>query len=94
MSACLIVYDDCGIRFPMTWDKSCEGAVCCANGKESVVVFQSRADARRAVTISARFAALEKAQAKEHNSEFLIPGQIQIVPIVWALATPTKGANP
>ena len=80
----LIVYDDCGIRFPMTWDKHCEGAVCCADGKEPIVIFPSHAAARRAVTISARFAALEKAQGKPCNDEFLTPGQIQIVPTTQA----------
>lgn len=68
----LVVYDDqASLCIPMGRDSECEGAVCTATGTESVVIFESREKAKRAIKISRLFAELQSAQGKPANSDFL-----------------------
>lgn len=68
----IVIYDDGDmLYFPQSWDKDCHGAICYGNSGEAVAVFESRKDARKAIDISAKFAALEKAQGKPANDDFL-----------------------
>jgi hypothetical protein len=68
----LVVYDDQGsLCLPMGKDADCEGAICTATGTESVVIFDSRETAKRAIKISRLFAELQTAQGKPANSDFL-----------------------
>jgi len=70
----IVVYDDkdC-LCFPQVWDKDCEGAICTGNadGKDIVALFETRKAARTAIDISAKAAALAKAQGKPANEEYL-----------------------
>lgn len=69
-SGFIVVWDDqMGVCAPLGWYDDCEGALCCASG--SVAVFRSRAAAKKAIDISARFAALRKAQGKPTNEDFI-----------------------
>ena len=66
----IVVWDDQqGVCWPLGWDDDCEGAIC-ANTNQ-VAAFSNRADARRAIKISERFAALCEAQGKPANDDFL-----------------------
>jgi hypothetical protein len=67
----IVVYnDDCGLCIPMQWDSDCAGAICiCGSGK--VVVFSERKAAQKAIDVSAKFAALCKAQGKPANEDFI-----------------------
>ena len=69
----LVVWDDQqGLCVPMVWDADCEGAICGGVGaKDRVALFTSRAAARKAIDISAKWAALNKAQGKPANDDFL-----------------------
>lgn len=70
----IVVWDDqMGVCAPMGWDEDCEGALCCAS--DEVAVFSSRKEARKAITISARFAALRVSQGKPANTDFLGDGR-------------------
>lgn len=70
----IIIYDDgdC-ITAPMTWDKDCEGAVEAWRPGRPVALFETRADARRAINISAAKARLDQAQGKPTDTDFLNP---------------------
>lgn len=69
----VVVWDDeQGICAPMVWDAECEGAICGGIGpKERVALFTSRKAARHAIDISSKWAALNKAQGKPVNEDFL-----------------------
>lgn len=69
----LAVWDDQqGLCVPMVWDAACEGAICAGIGaKDQVALFTSRGAARKAIDISAKWAALNKAQGKTHNDDFI-----------------------
>lgn len=68
----MIVWDDDqGLCVPMAFDGDCAGAVCAIGHKNKVAVFADRKSARKAIDISAKFAALCKAQGKPANDDFL-----------------------
>jgi len=79
----IVAYDDGDCIFlPMQWDADCEGAICSTSRPDSVAVFPSRKEARRAINISRAFALLEKAQGKPYNSDFTEElKNIHIVPL-------------
>ena len=68
----IVVYDDddC-LCIPQTWDKNCAGALCSGTHEDAIAAFTSRSAARKAIGISAKFAALCKAQGKPPNVDFL-----------------------
>lgn len=61
--------DDC-IYLPMTWNKSCEGALCCGDDSDEIAAFATRAEVKKAIEISKRFYALCRAQGKPANDDF------------------------
>lgn len=67
----IVVYDDndC-LCLPMGWDDDCAGALCSPTG-DRVALFASREAARKAIDISAKFAALCRAQGKPANDDFI-----------------------
>jgi hypothetical protein len=69
----IVVWDDeQGLCVPMVWDSECEGAICGGIGaKDRVALFTDRKAARKAIDISAKWAALNKAQGKVANDDFL-----------------------
>jgi hypothetical protein len=82
-SGFIVVWEDPKTEFgiPMSWDDSCEGAICAS--QEEVAVFSSRAAARRAIDISTKFAALCKAQGKPANEDFIgeVRHQLRVLPL-------------
>ena len=67
----IVVYDDQqGLCNPMSWSTECEGALD-ALTEQPVACFPTRQAARKAIDISAKFAALRKAQGKPDNTDFL-----------------------
>lgn len=68
----IVCYDDQeALCVPMVWDETCDGAICCEVTKtDNVAIFTSRKSARKAITISAKWNALLKAQGKIHNEDF------------------------
>lgn len=65
----IVVFDDeNGLCVPFGWDYECKGAICCNSGKVSL--FLDRKSARRAIDISAKFAALRKSQGIPENTDF------------------------
>lgn len=67
----MVIYDDeNGITRPMQWDDECEGAIVCWWGSGKLATFTCRKDARSAINVSAKFAALRKAQGKPENTDF------------------------
>lgn len=68
----IVIYDDGNcLCIPQSWDKDCAGAICSGSYNEAVAVFVGRAEARKAINISAKFAALRKAQGQPANEDFL-----------------------
>lgn len=62
--------DEQGACWPMGRDEDCDGALCAMhNGK--IVMFSSRADARKAIKASTVYAKLRKAQGLHANDDFL-----------------------
>ncbi len=78
----VIFDDDQGIAFPMGPDSDCDGALCCM--EKSVAFFSNRKNARKAIIISERFAALNAAQGKIVNRDFAGDAKkcVRIVPCV------------
>lgn len=80
----IVVYDDQDMIYtPMQFDPDCEGAVC-AIGRGPVAMFVSKRDARRAISVSAAYARLQKAQGKVYNDDFVDPAcrkRLKIVPL-------------
>lgn len=78
----IIVFDDTnGLCVPYGWDADCEGAIE-AHG-QSVAVFETRKAANTAITISRKFADLQKAQGKPFNTDFSeYRKNIQILPAI------------
>jgi hypothetical protein len=65
----IVVFDDeQSICSPMGWDADCEGALTGYTG--AVAVFESRADARRAIAVSRAYMRLCEAQGKPTNSDW------------------------
>jgi hypothetical protein len=65
----IVVFDDTqGACWPMGWDSDCEGALCAFNG--TVALFESRADAIRAISVSRAYRRLCKAQGKPTNDDW------------------------
>ena len=85
----IVIYDDddC-LCIPQSWDSACVGAICSGNRGDTVAMFESRAAARRAIDISAKFAALCKSQGKPANEDFIgeCRKNIRVVPLI-----PNKG---
>ena len=81
---------DC-VHLPMGWDDDCDGAVCVASDAADIAMFSDRAAARRAIDISAKFAALCKAQGKPANDDFL-PASRKHLRIRRCM--PNRGAEP
>jgi hypothetical protein len=70
MASCIVVFDDeQGNSFPYGFDDACEGAICYSNGP--VAFFADRAEAKKAIKISVKFAELRTAQGKTANEDFL-----------------------
>ena len=68
----LVVWDDeQGLCVPMAWDTDCEGAICAGGSTDKLALFRSRKAARKAIDVSAKFAALLRAQGKPANDDFL-----------------------
>lgn len=68
----IVVFDDDqGVCVPMGWEDDCEGALCAYGRHVHVALFNSRADARRAIRISSAYARLRKEQGKPANDDFL-----------------------
>jgi hypothetical protein len=80
-TAFIVVFDNGEFCWPMRWDDDCEGAIC--TGRErAIALFDTRDEAQTAITISRKFAELQKAQDKIHNSDFIKPDlkHVKIVP--------------
>lgn len=90
----IVVYndDDC-LCLPMGWDKDCDGALSTIVGGGPVVLFSDRAAARKAIDVSAKYAALCKAQGKPASEHFLgeCRKHVRIVPCVAAATTEKEG---
>lgn len=68
----IVVYDDGqGLCVPFGWDEDCDGALCAIGSKDNVASFETRAEARSAINVSAKYAALCKAQDKPVNDDFI-----------------------
>jgi hypothetical protein len=68
----MVIYDDDqGLTAPMGKDRECEGALCGICRGDKIALFTSRKAARTAIEISAKFAALKRAQGKPENTDFL-----------------------
>lgn len=79
----MVVFDDeQGLILPMTMDADCRGALCAWGRGDTVALFRDRKEARTAINISAKFAALCKAQGTPANDDFLPPCRkfLRIVP--------------
>jgi len=79
----MVIFDDeNGLTLPMTTDADCRGALCAWSPGDAVALFQDRRAARTAIDISAKFAALCKAQGTPANDDFLPPCRkfLRIVP--------------
>lgn len=63
--------DDQGICLPMGFDSECEGALEGIAKKDCIAIFPDRKAAQKAIDISAKHAALRKAQGKPANDDFL-----------------------
>ena len=67
----IVVFDDQnGLLIPMQFDPDCIGALT-GFRRGDVALFDSRADARKAIRISAALAKLFRAQGKPANDDFL-----------------------
>lgn len=65
----IVIFDDQnGFCIPYGWDVSCEGAI--ETHGQGVALFETRKLANTAITISRKFAELQKAQGKPFNSDF------------------------
>lgn len=67
----IVCWDDgMGACWPMGRDEDCDGALCALHtGK--IVMFSSRAAARKAIKVSTAYAKLRKAQGLQANDDFL-----------------------
>ena len=71
MSGYIVVFDnDDSLCVPYTWNEACEGAIECGGRGESVALFETRQEARKAIAISKANAVLLRAQGKVFNSDF------------------------
>ncbi len=68
MSFIVIFDDEQGLCQPMGWDDECKGALCACTG--SVAVFDTRAEARRAIAVSRAYMRLCEAQGKPTNDDW------------------------
>ncbi len=67
----IVVWDDeQGVCVPMGFDDACAGAIASAYSGAKVALFPSRKAARKAIDISAKFAALLRTQGKPENTDF------------------------
>ena len=68
----IVVWDDeQGVCVPMGFDSECEGAIEAIGKNDAVAYFSDKPAARKAIDISAKNAALRKAQGKSANDDFL-----------------------
>lgn len=68
----MVVWDDQqGVCSPMSRDADCQGAICATCHGDKIALFLSKDAARKAINISAKFAALQRAQGKPENTDFL-----------------------
>ncbi len=66
----IVVYDDeMGLCVPFGWDDDCAGAIASAI-RQPVAAFPDRKAARKAITISTRYARLCEAQGIPPNTDF------------------------
>lgn len=83
----IVIWDDgMGLSFPMGWDDDCEGAICGCGYSGGIAAFVSRADARKAIRISAANARLlieQQKLQKENSSDFLgrAAKNLKIIPL-------------
>ncbi len=82
----IVIYDDGdGLNIPYTWDGDCEGSLVCRMSDQPAAVFPDRNSARRAINISAKYAALCKAQGRPDNEDFTTHREcVKIVPLKGA----------
>ena len=65
----IVIYDDgYGICLPFGWNSECKGAL--EAFTEKAALFPDRRSARRAISISTKWALLRKAQGCEENEDF------------------------
>ncbi len=87
---CIVVFDDdAGFCMPFRNDPDCEGALCTGGG-EPVVMFDNRKDAVKAIRISKKFAELQLAQGKPHNSDFIEGAKFVCIVDVRAWVNPKQ----
>ncbi len=80
----MVVFDDeLGLFAPMGWDENCAGALACTY---PVVIFDDRKQARRAISISRKFAAQRREQGEIVNDDWTpeCSKAIQVVSVVSA----------
>ncbi len=80
-TAFIVVFDNGDNCWPMRHDCDCVGSIC-TGGDGAVAIFDTRPEAQQAITISRKFAELQKAQGKVSNSDFLKPDlkHVKILP--------------
>jgi hypothetical protein len=91
---CIVVWDDqMGVCVPLGWDDACAGAICAYT--KHAAVFDNQKEARKAIDISAKFAALRKSQGLMANTDFLgeCRRNLRIVPLRPNPTTPTPEAS-
>ena len=81
----MVIYndDDC-LKLPMGFDNDCEGAICVGADCGPFALFPNRKAARRAISISTRFALLRREQGKPVNEDFIgdCLKNVKIIPCV------------
>jgi hypothetical protein len=67
----VVIYDDADcLSVPMAWDEDCSGAICAWAPGKKVATFAARADARKAIRISTRWAQLRIERGEPANTDF------------------------
>lgn len=70
----VIFDDDQGLCVPYALDQDNEGALHAISRGDTVAIFKSRDDAKRAIRISRKLAELDQARGHPVNDDFLLPG--------------------
>lgn len=87
----IVVFDDQnGLLIPMQFDPDCKGALT-GFFRGDLALFDSRADAQKAIRISVAFAKLLNAQGRQANDDFL--EGIKNVRIVGCLNAKAEGGE-
>ncbi|MBC2594899.1 hypothetical protein H5P28_11585 [Ruficoccus amylovorans] len=80
---CMVIFNDNqGLCDPYGWDRECKGALTSYDKDTPPVVFPNRQQARKAITVSRRYAELQTAQGEPANTDFIEAVRcIKIVPV-------------